>query len=142
MLSSSLRRIHNLKELSIDGNSITEKAADCITEVIDHNCQLEKLWLNNNKLKSAGINKITQALQHLNTLKLLQLDDNDIIEEAADGIAAVINSNPILQIRDQSILLFSLLFFFPAILFFPAHYAQYFAQSYLLCSRFCSKSWL
>ena len=25
------------------------------------------------------------------------------------------------------------------IIFFPAHYAQYFAPSYLLCSRFCSK---
>ena len=96
-LCCSLKKILYLKEFSIRGNSITEEAGDSIAEVIASNCDLEKLWLNNNKLKSAGIIKITNAFQYCSSLKLLQLDDNDITTEAADGIAAVINNNPLLQ---------------------------------------------
>ena len=43
-------------------------------------------------------------------------------------------------IRDQSILLFSLLFFFPAILFYSTYYAQYFAQEIFLAHSFYLKS--
>jgi len=37
--------------------------------------------------------------------------------------------------RDKSILLFSHLFFFPAILLFSTYYAQYFAHHQIICSK-------
>ena len=97
LLSCSFKKIYRLKHLSIDGNSVTEDAADDIAEMIISNCNLEKLWLNTNSLKLAGVNKISITLQYLHTLKLLELSNNGITVQAADGVAAVIINNPLLQ---------------------------------------------
>jgi len=50
-----------------------------------------------NNLKSAGAIKITKALQNTVTLISFGLSNNNISEEAADEIAAVLSHNTKLQ---------------------------------------------
>ena len=93
-ISKALMKLSHLRVLGLYGNEITDDAADNIAEVIS---RLEKLWLSNNILGVVGMQTVCKSLKHNGTLKLLQLDNVGITEEVAGDIAAVINSNLLLE---------------------------------------------
>ena len=82
-----------LKILSINNYLFTYYLAYDITQFVKKNYALEEVLLSNNLL----VPLIIDALQNLHNLKLLQLSNNGITTQAADGIAAVINNNILLQ---------------------------------------------
>ena len=96
-ISKALIKLSHLRVLGLYGNDITNDAADDIAGVISKLPVLEKLQLSNNTFGVVGIKSICEGLHHNKALKLLQLDDIGITEEVADDIAAVIDSNPLLE---------------------------------------------
>ena len=96
-LSKDLMKLSHLRVLGLYGNEITEYAASDIAEVICKLPVLEKLRLNDNPFGVVGMQTICKSLQYNGTLKLWQLDNVGITEEISDDIAAVIDSNPLLE---------------------------------------------
>ena len=97
-IAHALKDINHLKLLKLNNNCVTDKAANTIADVIHSNTELMNLYLNDNNLQSNGIKVICNSLMLITNLTVLQLGNNSITDEAADGIAAVINNNPLLQI--------------------------------------------
>ena len=110
-IANKLKTLSLLKFLDFEGNQITEDATNHIAEVIYNNNEelgndlaqvfannplLETVDISHNNLKTQGIIRLCSSLQDLNQLKELRLGSNGIDERAADGIAAVIHSNPLL----------------------------------------------
>ena len=76
---------------------IGEEVADDIAAVLSHNTKLQKLYLSDNNFRTAGAIKIAKGLQNATNLTMLNLNNNNIGEEAADDIAAVLSYNTKLQ---------------------------------------------
>ena len=96
-ITEALMKLSHLKVLGLYGNEITDDAAGNIAEVIYKLPLLEKLLLNNNAFEVAGIQAICISLQCNGALKFLQLDNTGVTEEVANDIAAVIDSNLLLD---------------------------------------------
>ena len=92
-IAQALQHINTLKLLQLDGNDITEEAADGIARVINNNPSLEILSLGGNKLHSVGTLIVCHSLKKIHCLKQFNICNNFIIEEAAQEIIEVINSN-------------------------------------------------
>ena len=103
-VAKALRTIKTLNELYVSNNNATKEAADDIAGVLSSNTELHVLKLNGNNLHSTGVIKIARALQsmRMNTLTQLQLRKNNISEEAADDISAVLSNNTKLQVLNLS----------------------------------------
>ena len=99
-ISRSLQTISSLIKLCINHNNITDKAADDIAAVISCNTHLQELDLASNDLRASGITKISKSLQKISSLIKLHVNHNNITNEAADDIAAVISCNTYLQELD------------------------------------------
>ena len=82
--------------LNLNNNYIGEEAADDIAAVLFHNTKLQELYLSDNNFR-AGTIKIAKGLQKATNLTILNLNNNNIGEEAADDIAAVLFHNIKLQ---------------------------------------------
>ena len=92
-IAKSLHHISSLSELCIYSNIITEEAADDIAAAILNNCRLQILNLDGNNFRYAGMLTTATALQSISCLIELHINNNNITEEAADDIAAVIWNN-------------------------------------------------
>ena len=102
IIVKALQNISTLKKLYINDNNILDEAADDIAAVLSCNTELQELDISNNCFRSAGIMMIVKALQNISTLKKLYINDNNILDEAADDIAAVLSCNTELQELDIS----------------------------------------
>ena len=93
----SLLKISSLTMLCISYSNITYEAVDDIAAVISRNLNLQEFDISGNNLQTAGIIKVMKALKGINTLRKLNISNNDITDEVADDIAAVICCNIMLQ---------------------------------------------
>ncbi len=96
-ISRGLQMISSLIKLCINHNNITDEAADDIAAAISCNTHLQELDLGSNDLQASGIIKISRSLQKIISLIKLYINHNNITDEAADDIAAVISCNTQLQ---------------------------------------------
>ena len=96
-LAGYLKILHYLKTLSLTGTEIKKDTARHIAEVICNNPGLEKLYLNNNQLRGLGMKRLCEGIKQHSSFKVLQLENNDITEEAANGLAVVISNNRLLE---------------------------------------------
>ena len=76
--------------------SVTDQGADMITKVLLTTSSLKELNIANAKLKTTIAIKILTALEFF-SLKVLRLNNNDIDDEAADCIAALISHNSLIE---------------------------------------------
>ena len=94
---SSLYILEKVKVIDLENNNIDEDAALELAITLHSNNVLEQLWLRGNRLNTAGGLYILNALEYLTTLQVLDLSYNNIGSESADGIAAVIDNNPLMN---------------------------------------------
>ena len=97
MMMSSLTIIKTLKAINLENNNIDKDAAVILAKHLHHNNILEQLWLRGNELHDKGASEVLQSLLNFSTLLILDLSFNHLSSESADGIAAVISSNCLLQ---------------------------------------------
>ena len=95
-IAQSLCKHSQLKSLTLQNNNITEEAVEALASIISSNIGLEELYLGNNQLQ-LGVTKIATTLKNISSLKVLDLDNNNIPEQAADDLAAVIMANSVLE---------------------------------------------
>ena len=95
----SLCIIEKVKVIDLENNNIDEDASFELATTLHSNNVLEQLWLRGNKLNTAGALYILNSLEYLTTLQVLDLSYNNIGSDsaAADGIAAVIDNNPLMN---------------------------------------------
>jgi len=96
-MMSSLQIIKTLKVINLENNNIDEEAATELAAHLYCNNILEQLWLRGNELHDKGASVVLLSLQNLSTLLILDLSFNHLSSESADGIAAVIGNNCLLQ---------------------------------------------
>ena len=101
-ISRSLQKISSLRKLYINHNNITYKAADNIAAAISCNKNLQEFDISGTNLVTAGVIKIMKALKGLNTLRKLYISYNNITDEVADYITAVISCNTDIKVLDIS----------------------------------------
>ena len=97
-----LKQLHNLNELTVGSNNITDSISDIteeirlydlLVEVITNNPNMEILGIDEVCNHADGAAKVITALKNLSYLKLLEMPSNNINKEAADDIAVVITNN-------------------------------------------------
>ena len=91
-ISRALGKISNLQELNISSNNVSEEAAADIAAVISINNEIKNIDLHHNQLQTAGIIIIAKALETNSTLEVFNISDNNISENAAEGIAAALTN--------------------------------------------------
>ena len=94
---SSLCILEKVKVIDLENNNVDEAASFELATALHSNNVLEQLWLRGNKLNTAGALYILNSLEYLTTLQVLDLSYNNIGSESADGIAAVIDNNPLMN---------------------------------------------
>ena len=94
---SSLYIIEKVKVIDLENNNIDEDASFKLATALHSNNVLEQLWLRGNKLNTAGALYILNSLEYLTTLQVLDMSYNNIGSQSADGIAAVIDNNPLIN---------------------------------------------
>ena len=95
-IAKGLQNTTNLTILYLNNNIICEEAADDIAAVLFHNTKLQEFNLSDNNFRAGAI-KIAKGLQNTTNLTILYFNNNNIGEEAADDIAAVLSHNTKLQ---------------------------------------------
>ena len=93
----SLIILKKVKVIDLEFNNIDEDAAFELAATLHSNNVLEQLWLRGNKINTMGALYILNSLEYLTTLQVLDLSYNNIGSESADGIAAVIDNNPLIN---------------------------------------------
>ena len=96
VILTSLQNITTLRVLDLSYNNISSASANGIAAVINSNHFLEQLWLDGNMLMTTGVVIIASALKKHSNLRLLSLSNNEITEDAAEEISAIVNSNTLL----------------------------------------------
>ena len=94
---SSLHILEKVKSIDLENNNVDEDASLKLATALYSNNVLEQLWLRGNKLNTAGALYTLNSLKYLTTLQALDLSYNNIGSESADGIAAVIDNNPLMN---------------------------------------------
>ena len=94
---SSLYILKKVKVVDLENNNIDEDASFELATALHSNNVLEQLWLRGNKLNTAGALYILNSLEYLTTLQVLDMSYNNIGSQSADGIAAVIDNNPLIN---------------------------------------------
>ena len=97
-----LKQLHNVNELTVGSNNITNSISDIaeeirfydlLVEVITNNLNMEILGIDKVCKHADGVAKVVMALKSLSYLKLLDMPSNNINKESADDIAVVITNN-------------------------------------------------
>ena len=94
---SSLYILEKVKVIDLENNNIGEDASFELATALHSNNVLEQLWLRGNKLNTAGALYILNSLEYLTILQVLDMSYNNIGSQSADGIAAVIDNNPLIN---------------------------------------------
>ena len=91
-----LKRISSLKKLDLNSNTLSEKVANDLADVIKSNTCLEELHLENNNLQSSAI-VILKSLKLTTNLRKLNLNGNNISKKVVHDLAEVIKHNTCLE---------------------------------------------
>ena len=94
---SSLKLLKRVKVIDLENNNIDEDGSLELATALHSNNVLEQLWLRGNKLNTAGALYILNSLEYLTTLQVLDMSYNNIGSQSADGIAAVLDNNPLIN---------------------------------------------
>ena len=86
----ALKPLHGLKRLDLHHKSIKQNFTKHIAEVITNNSELQTVVLNN---VTFNLKELFDGIKHNSNFIILNLEYNNITEEAADNLAAVINAN-------------------------------------------------
>ena len=86
-IAKALQHTSTLKKLNISSNYIGDKAANDIAAALSFNVQLQELDIGKTALQSKGLMIIAKALQ---SISRLCISDNNVTDEAAEDIAAVV----------------------------------------------------
>ena len=97
IIASALKKLSNLRILSLCSNGITDNAAEEISNVITNNVLLVDLLLGNNHLQATGVCKIAVALRKSVMLRKLDLFNNQITLGAAEELAVTLSNCTNLQ---------------------------------------------
>ena len=98
LVVNALKEISTLKELDLNDNlNRSTELASAIASVITRNTLIERLSLSGNNLNDDGVIRIARSLYKLSGLRIFDLEDNNITEESADALAAVISNNTKLE---------------------------------------------
>ena len=97
VIFKSLKRISNLRKIYINGNMITDEAADDIAVVLSQNIKLEELDISCNDLQTPGVIKILQDIKDHVALTKLNISHNTITNEAAENVINILCNNSKLQ---------------------------------------------
>ena len=90
-LAVAMKHINTLRFLHLENNSITGTSTASVAAAISSNPLLECVYLGHNKLRLEGVCKLIVAFQRLQYLCELGLNNNELNEEAAAYIAAIIS---------------------------------------------------
>ena len=93
IIFKSLRCFPSLKKLCINGNMITDEAADDIAVVLSQSTKLQELDISCNNLQTTGIIKIFEGIKHISTLTKLDIAHNTVTDEATEYIIDGLSSN-------------------------------------------------
>ena len=93
IIFKKLRHISSLKKVFINGNMITDIAADDIAAVLSQNTELEELDISCNSFQAAGIMKIMQGIKHISALTKLDIAHNMVGDEAIEYIVGDLSCN-------------------------------------------------
>ena len=94
---SSVHILERVKVIDLENNNVDEDASLELATALHSNNVLEQLWLRGNKLNTTGALYIFNSLEYVTTLQVLDLSYNNIGNESADGIASVIDNNPLMN---------------------------------------------
>ena len=93
-IAKALRIISStLSVLNIAHNNITKKAASDIATLLTCTTKLQELYIAGNSFQTFGVVKIANALLNITTLTVLDIGYNNICDNVADSVAAVLSHN-------------------------------------------------
>ena len=103
-IAGGLQKISSLTKLYINHNNITHKAAEYIAAAISSKTEIKEFDVSGNNFQTTGVIKIVKGLKSISTLRRLVLYfyNNDISDEVADNIAALISRNTQIEVLDIS----------------------------------------
>ena len=94
VILTALQNITTLRLLALSYNNISSRSANGIVAVINSNHFLEQLWLDGNTLMTTGVVIIGGALKKHSNFTPLSLSNNEITEDAVEGISAIVKMIP------------------------------------------------
>ena len=94
VILTALQNITTLRLLDLSYNNISSRSANGIVAVINSNHFLEQLWLDGNTLMTTGVVIIGGALKKHSNFTPLSLSNNEITEDAVEGISAIVKMTP------------------------------------------------
>ena len=95
VIFKSMKNLTKLTELSISYSSITNNAAKLLACILSHNISLQKLYLCSCSLQTEGAIEIFNAIRNHVCLTYLDIRDNDDIgDQAVDGLRTILSNNP------------------------------------------------
>ena len=98
VILKSMKNFSNLLQLDISHNNTANDTASVLASVLSHNIYLERLVLRACSLQTEGAIKIFNAIENHMCLTYLDITDNDDIgDQAVDGLRAVLSSNSKLE---------------------------------------------
>ena len=89
----ALQSVSTLIKLYFGNNHIRDGAAVKIATILYNNVKLQELDISNLWFQAASVMIISKVLQKIATLKKLYINNNDVTDEAANDIAAVLYQN-------------------------------------------------
>ena len=99
---NAMKDTSTLSCINIRHNWITSEAADYIAAVLTQNVYMKELYLANNYLEANGIIVLCKGMSKFSYLTHLDMSCNEITDEAAHDIAALLFHNPELKELDLS----------------------------------------
>ena len=93
----ALSNTTSVNTIEIDNYIITNKMADNLANILQHETQLQELYLIRNCLLANNAIIIATALHSVKTLTVLCISDNNITDKATDDIATTVSHNINLQ---------------------------------------------
>ena len=91
------KQLASLVTLDISGCDVIHQGVNLITEVLLKAVSLKEFSIANAKLNTATAIKILATLKDVFSLKVLRLNNNDIGDEAANNISAVVSHNHLIE---------------------------------------------
>lgn len=98
LIGASLRENWALEELKANNLQLEDRGLDCISEALNHGCQLLRLELGQNGLTSVGVQVLAKALMNPGcSLAHLELQSNDVGCAGCQFLAEMLKENSSLE---------------------------------------------
>ena len=98
MIFKSMKNLTKLTELDISYSIITNNAAKLLASILSHNISLQRLCVLDCSLQTEGAIEILNVIRNHVCLTYLNISGNDDIgDQAVDGLRAILSNNPKLE---------------------------------------------